>query len=105
MTHRSLTILAFVIALLLTVLGWREVMIYKYTPPTKLALWFPLIVLLRSQDFGAVFVSLIQFPLFALAFRRGLRRWPPGKLLAGLVALYAACVVAALMFIRWWQSA
>ena len=95
-SRRSLTILAFAVAVLLTVIGWQQVMIYKQPPIQKLALWFPFLILIRLPDeVLRVLLTLIQFPLFAAAFALGIRRWRIAPILAVVLLSYALCVGAA----------
>jgi len=95
-SRRSLTILAFVIAGLLTVVGWQQVMIYKQPPIQKVALWFPFLLLIRLPDeVLRVSLTLVQFPLFAAAFALGIRRWRIAPVLAVVLLSYALCLCAA----------
>jgi hypothetical protein len=95
-SRRSLTILAFVIAGLLTVIGWQQVMIYKQPPLQKLALWFPFLLLIRLPDeILRVLFTLVQFPLFAAAFALGIRRRSVAPVVAAILLSYALCVCVA----------
>jgi hypothetical protein len=100
MSRRSSMILAAALAIVLTVLGWQQVMIYKTPSKTRLVLWFPFIVLLRASDLSAVMVSIIQFPTLAIVYVFGVRRWSAGRTLIALVALYAMCAGAAFLIVR-----
>ena len=100
MSRRSFIILASALAIILTVLGWQQVMIYKTPSATRLALWFPFIVLLGARDILAVLVSFIQFPALAIAFVFATRRWPAGRVFVALGVLYALCAGAALIIMR-----
>lgn len=97
MSKRRFIAIGFVAALALTVGGWYRVMWWKGAPPGSLALWFPLIRLLKLWDLDAVIASLLQFPLFAAIFAVAMRWSRPVVALCLVVALYAACVVAALL--------
>lgn len=88
MSRRVHIIIAFVVAVAATGIGWSQTLIYMITPVVPLALWFPLIVLTGAHDVQAVALSLVQFPLFATAFALGIRRWPVVSVLGGLVLLY-----------------
>jgi len=97
MSCRSVTILAFVIAALLTVIGWQQVMIYKEPQLQKLILWFPILILIRlPDDLLHVLLTLVQFPLFAAAFVLGIRRWRIAPVLAVVLLSYTLCVCVAL---------
>ena len=101
MSRRSLTILAFVIAGLLTVIGWQQVMIYKHPPIQNLALWFPFLLLIRLPDeVLRVLLTLVQFPLFAGVFALGIRRWKIPLVIAVVLVTYALCVGAAFAILR-----
>jgi hypothetical protein len=86
--HRVYIIIAFVIALAATGIGWSQTLLYKITPVVPLALWFPLTILTGARELEAVALSFVQFPLFATAFALGIRRWPVVHVLGGLVAVY-----------------
>lgn len=101
MSRRSLTIIAFSIAVLLTVVGWQQVLIYKQPPIHKAALWFPSLVILRVPDeVLRVLLTLIQFPLFAVAFALGIRRWGVAPVVAAVLLCYALCVWGAFAILR-----
>ena len=88
MSRRIYIIIAFVVAIAVTVVGWSQSMNYKITPLVPLALWFPTVVLTGARNLEAVALSLIQFPLFATAFAVGIRRWPVLRVLPVLVLTY-----------------
>ena len=98
MSRWSFIILASALAVVLTVLGWQQVMIYKTPSATRLALWFPFIVLFGARE--AVLVSFIQFPALAIAFVFAARRWPAGRVFVALGVLYTLCAGAALIIMR-----
>lgn len=100
MSRSSYAILGFVFAIILTVLGWQQVMIYKAPVVLRLCFWFPFIVLLGARDLAAGLVSLLQFPAFAAIFAFGMRRWSAGRLFATLLGIYALCVGIALAVSR-----
>ncbi len=88
MSRRIYILIAFVIAIAATVIGWLQSMNYKVTPLVPLALWFPTVVLTGARNLEAVALSLIQFPLFASAFVLGSRRWPVVRVFAVLLLTY-----------------
>ena len=81
--------LAFALAILATMVGWSQSLNYKITPTAPLAFWFPLIVITGAGDLAAVALSLVQFPLFALVFAFGIRRWPVRRVLVVILVAYA----------------
>ena len=95
MSPRALTIIAFVVAIAATVVGWSQSMMYKWPPPVRLASWFPFVVLSDARDVGAVFASFIQFPIFALAFSLAIRRWSVVRVLIVLALIYGAFALVA----------
>jgi len=95
MTRRIYIIIAFLVAIAATAVGWSQSMSYEITPLVPLALWFPAVVLTGARNLEAVALSLIQFPLFAAAFAFGIRRWPVVRVLAVLVLAYGLLAVAA----------
>jgi len=98
-------LLAFAVAILLTAVGWQQVMIhYVQMSTVKLALYFPFLVLVGTRDFGAVLLSFIQWPLLAGAFALGLRRWKSGVVLGAVGAIYALAVVVALIILRPYEA-
>lgn len=101
MSRRAYIIVAFVIAGLLTLLGWQQVLIYKLPPPHKFVAWFPLLVLIPLPDelLGVLF-SLVQFPLFAAGFAFGIRRWHPLPVAIAVLLAYGLCVAAAFTMMR-----
>ncbi len=101
MSLRSQRLVAFAVAILLTALGWHQVMIHYVGMSTvKLALFFPFLVLAGARDFVAIVLSFVQWPLLAGAFSLGLRRWKGSVVLGALGAVYALAVVAALVILR-----
>jgi hypothetical protein len=90
--RRIYIIIAFVVAIAATVIGWSQTLIYKIVPPVPLTLWFPLLVITDAKDVVAIALSLFQFPSFAAAFAFGIRRWPPLIVLALPTATYALLV-------------
>lgn len=100
MSRRIYTILAFILAVLLTVIGWSQTLVYEECPVNKLALWFPSIEIFNpSDDIHTVFISLIQFPILATLFALGIRRWRVASVLLVLVLVYALLVRIALTII------
>lgn len=101
MNPRNLTILAFSIAAVLTIVGFQQVWLTKWTPPLKDAAWFPLLLILRlPEEFSRILLCLIQFPLFATAFSFGIRRWKVLSTLCVVLFSYALCVLAAVTTIE-----
>jgi hypothetical protein len=99
-SRRIYIAIAFVLAIVATVVGWSQSLNYKLTPPVPLALWFPLVVIIRAGDLGGIAVSFIQFPLFASAFAIGIRRWPVARVVAVLALTYALLAGVALAIVR-----
>ncbi len=99
MSRRSLAILVFACALLLTLGAWWQVIRYKNPPPGALALWLPFIVLLRAHDL-AFLVWLVQFPSLAGIFVVTSLRWPPQRVIVVMLILYALCSWAAFLMLR-----
>ncbi len=100
MSRRIYITTAFVLAIVATVVGWSQSLIYKLTPPVPLALWFPLVVITRASEFGGVAVSFIQFPLFAAAFAVGIRRWSIARVIGVLALTYALLAGVAFAIVR-----
>jgi hypothetical protein len=98
--RRIYIIIAFVVAIAATVIGWSQSLNYKITPIVPLALWFPLIVLTGAREVEAIALSLIQFPLFATAFAFGIRRWPIVRVLAVLVLTYGLLAGSAYFIVK-----
>jgi hypothetical protein len=95
--HRRIYVsCAFILGLLATALGWSQSLNYKITPLIPLALWFPLVVITGARDLAGVAVAVIQFPLFALAFAFGIRRWSLPRVLAVQLLIYASLALLAL---------
>ena len=100
-SRRWLTISAFALAVLLTVAGWLQVMIYKSVEEEKVAVWFPFLLLLKLPDeIFRVLLTLIQFPLFAAAFAWSIRRWKVAPVLAFVLLSYGLCVCLAFAILR-----
>ena len=99
-SRRIYIAIAFILAIVETVVGWSQSLNYKDTPPVPLALWFPLVVISRAEAFGMVTVSFIQFPLFAWSFAVGIRRWPIARVVAVLILSYALLAGVALTIVR-----
>ena len=100
MSRRSLTILACISALLLTVGAWWQVMLYKVPPHNALALWLPFVVLFRLNDGLPIFVALFQFPVLAVVFVLASRHFPPWIVLAVMLTLYALCCWGAFLLLQ-----
>lgn len=100
MSHRIYIGIAFVLAIVATVVGWSQSLNYKDTPPVPLALFFPLVVISRVEELGIVVVSFIQFPLFASAFAVGIRCWPVARVVAVLAFIYTLLAGVALAIVK-----
>ena len=100
MSRRIYIFTAFVLAIVATVIGWSQSLNYKITPVVPLALWFPFITLTGARELSAVALSLIQFPLFAIAFTVWIRRWPVGRVVAALMLTYALLAGIAFAIVR-----
>lgn len=100
-SRRYIIALAFIVAGLLTLLGWSQTLAYKTFPAQKLALWFPLIVISDAMKNGfELAFSVIQFPLFATIFALCLRRWSVGSAFLATLFFYTVCVLTALSLIH-----
>lgn len=96
MSRRTVTIIAFAVAVILTILGCNYCK-YKILPLIRLALWFPLPYLLGANELLGVILAFLQFPLLACVFVLATRRWRVGWVFASFVvvyALYAGVVIA-----------
>lgn len=100
MSRRIYIISAFILAAVATIVGWSQTLNHKITPPVPLALWFPLIILTGSTNLTAVALSLIQFPLFAIAFTLGIRRRPVARVAVALTLTYALLAGIAFALVR-----
>jgi hypothetical protein len=101
MTSSLQRVVAFGVAILLTALGWQQVMIhYVHMSPLKLAVFFPFLVLVGARDTLAIFLSFVQWPLLAAGFSLGVRRWRGPVVLGGLGAAYLLAVGSALVILR-----
>lgn len=96
----AFTIGGFVLALVLTGIGLKQSLVYMDVPLVPLALWFPVVAITKAREMPAIGWALIQFPIFALLFALGIRRWRVGWVLVALVAGYAILVVVALEMVR-----
>jgi hypothetical protein len=100
MFPRALTIVSFVIAGILTVLGWQQFLTYKAPPVEKVALWFPLLVLIPLPDeLLRILLSLVQFPLHD-SFRYRHPPLAPALVLIVVLLTYAWCALAALAMVK-----
>ena len=96
--YRTAPLIAFAVAILLTVLG-AHYCNHKVVPTIRIALWFPLPYLLGVYSVPGVFLALVQFPLLACFFALVIRRWRARWVLTALIAaygLYAAVILARL---------
>jgi hypothetical protein len=98
--HRIYIVMAFSVAIVATVAGWSQSVIYKEPSPVALALWFPIVVLMKTRGETAIVLSLVQFPLFAIAFALGIHRWAVGRVLTGCVIAYLLLVGIAFATVR-----
>ena len=99
-SRRLYIAIAFILAIVATIIGWSQSLNYKITPVVPLALWFPLIILTGARELAAVALCLIQFPLFAIAFTVGIRRWPVARVIAALTLTYALLAGIAFAIVR-----
>ena len=88
MSRRTYITIAFVLAILATIVGWSQSMLYKVIPEVPLCLWFPLVVVAARDTISAVVLSVVQFPIFAVAFSLGLRRWSALRVILVLTVAY-----------------
>jgi hypothetical protein len=79
----------------LTVIGAYEVLLRKYSPPLKSALWFPFCQCLRLHNLAFLFGGLLQFPALGAVFLAGARRGNAVRSLGAILLLYAACALLA----------
>ena len=97
MSRNRQRLIAWTLAFAATFFGWQQALIFKIPPPIKLAIWFPSIVLFDAHGDGTmILLSLIQFPLLAVAFSFGINLWSTRSVLATIVAIYVAAVGSAL---------
>lgn len=68
--------------------------------PFKYALLTPLLIVLGARDALAVLLSFVQWPLFALGFCAGLRRWKPGPALVVVAVVYILLATIAFAIVR-----
>lgn len=104
MSRKWLTFWAFALSIGATIVGWSQTLIYYDIQPIATPLWFPLIVVTNARDSGMVFLSLIQFPIFATAFSLGIRKWRMRNVIIVLLAIYASLVAAALAVMPKWHQ-
>jgi len=101
MTPRNHTIIALALAVILTVAGFQQIWLYKWVPPEKTALWFPVLLIIRLPGvFFSLLLCLIQFPLFAAAYCFGIRRFRAIPTLCVLLLSYILCVLAGFTLIN-----
>ncbi|MCD6048698.1 MAG: hypothetical protein K0Q55_101 [Verrucomicrobia bacterium] len=94
------TVIALILAIIATFVGWSQSLIYKDTPLIPLALWFPLVIITGAHELVGAGMSLIQFPLFAIAFAFGIRRWPIHHVILVLVLAYALLAGIAVSIVK-----
>jgi hypothetical protein len=93
MSRRIYIAVAFLLAVLLTVVGWSQTLAHKVWPASHTAIWFPLIVIINPHDdVLMVLLSLIQFPVFAALFSFGIGRWRTAPVFGVLAGIYALLV-------------
>jgi hypothetical protein len=100
MSKRWQQAMAFAVALLLIIISWEQIM--KWKGPVarlKYVLLTPLPVALGATDLLAVLLFLIQWPMLALVFCLGLRRWKPSIALAVVAAIYILLAITAFVLI------
>jgi hypothetical protein len=96
LTPRNHTRITLALAIILTVAGFQQIWSYKWVPPEKIALWFPILLIIRLPDeiIFRLFLCLIQFPLFATAYCFGIRRFRSIPTLCVVLLSYILCVLA-----------
>ena len=100
MSQRNYIIIAFVLAVLVTVIGWSQTFAYKVWPASHTVLWFPSVVIANTYGGTAMItLSLVQFPIFATCFAFGLRRWSVARILGALAFIYALLVGIAFIIV------
>ena len=100
MSRRIYIVIAFVLAILATLVGWSQTFAHKTWPPAHTALWFPLVVFANSYGGAEMIVlSFIQFPLFAILFVFGVRRWRVAVVSSVLGFIYALMAGIAFMMV------
>jgi hypothetical protein len=99
MSRRTYIAVAIVLTAVATIAGWIHVLMYKVTPPVLYAFWFPLVVITQTRELVGAAVTFIQFPLFAVAFAVGIRRWPVAHVVVILAVTYAVLVGIAYAFV------
>ena len=101
MSRRSQQVIAFVIAILLTIVTWQQVMKWMIpAAPLKYALLTPLLIVVGARDALAVVLSVVQWPLFALGFCAGLQRWKSRVALAVVAVVYIFLAISAFAILR-----
>ena len=90
-------LMAYALAVLATLVGWSQSLIYKETPTVPLVCWFPFVVLSSLEDIAGAVVSLVQFPVLATFFAIGIQFWPTRRVLVLMAGGYAVAVAVA-----WW---
>jgi hypothetical protein len=101
MSRRKHIVIAFIFASLATFVGSSFTWGMKVTPAINFVLWFPLFVITNEMTdilgtVTEVLVCLIQFPIFAIFFTIGIRRWSIMS-----VTLTIGCVYALMVLIAW----
>jgi hypothetical protein len=101
MSRRKHIAIALTVAFLATVVGLSQTLIWKVFPTVHLVFWFPLVVITNaihdeSGTMVEVLLSLVQFPLLAICFIIGIRRWP-----VAAVASVIGCVYALMVLVAW----
>src|SRR5579859_4651343 len=95
-SRRSYTIWAFSLSIVATVVGYYQIGA-KIFPPMHLVLWFPSIAITGTLDSEpGVMLMFLQFPLLALLFVIGIRRWAPLAVFSAIAFAYGLMV-----FIAW----
>ncbi|MGO9244454.1 MAG: hypothetical protein ACLP0A_17230 [Verrucomicrobiia bacterium] len=97
MSRRKYIICASILAIIATIVGWWQALDYKIIPRIPLVLWFPSLVITNTVGYGTgIILSLTQFPLLALLFIIGIRRWPPLAVFSAIAFAYGLMI-----FIAW----
>jgi hypothetical protein len=100
MMNRKFTLIAWLIAVVLTIVAWSQTLMWKSIPALHVVFWFPLLLIADSIAGGRnisaeVILSLMQFPFLAICFSIGIRRWRVFIVSSTLVCVYLTLVLVA----------
>jgi hypothetical protein len=94
----TIIFISFILAFLVTIAGELQTFGCKVWPLIHVVFWFPVVVILNVKDPATgLGISLFQFPLLALCFVIGIRRWPIFSVLATIGCAYVLMVLIALI--------